>query len=158
MNKKSDAMKHVSPAIVFGLLAAAYPDRYRQMLFFLLSSVKDPVRQIINLFRFLPETALALVVYIGIIILFLVSLVRALAHLAGSGRLPAGTRQKKSVTERQNEREIRKEQRSYMTAYKSGKERYIDQLDELLRSGLIEQKEYRYLKKKYSEMNIPGGF
>ena len=72
------------------------------------------------------------------------------ANITGSG--------KKTRTEKRTGKEIDSIEKSFQTAYKSGRERYIEQLDGFLKSGYLDQKGYNEMKKLYNEMDIPDGF
>ena len=85
------------------------------------------------------------------ILVFLVSLAGMLLQVKSRG--PGKTK-----VERRTEKEIETIEKSFQTAYKSGKDRYLDQLDDFLRSGYLDQKSYNEMKKKYKNMNIPDGF
>lgn len=128
------------------------PEVYREMI--VLYFIRSPHRlrnlryMLQNPFR---QPALGMLLYGIVFLVFVFSLAGMLLQVKSRG--PGKTK-----VERRTEKEIETIEKSFQTAYKSGKDRYLDQLDDFLRSGYLDQKSYNEMKKKYKNMNIPDGF
>ena len=136
------------------IMISRFPAGYLRMLYFQLFRLNDPVSGLRMLFRMLPNRRAAmLLLYLLLLAASAVSavslLVRMMRNAGHSG---------KTKVEKKTEQEIETIERSFQTAYKSGRQRYIDQLDGFLQNGYLDQKGYRELKAKYQNMNIPDGF
>lgn len=138
--------------VISAIILFRMPRMYLEMVEFYFIRSSHPLRNLQYLLRNpLRPPAPGLLLYGIVVLVFLFSLLRMLFSLGS--RRPAKTK-----VERKNEKEIDTIEKSFQTAYKSGKDRYIEQLDDFLRSGYLDQKSYNEMKKKYKNMHIPDGF
>ena len=140
MKKTTGNKKGTLPVLMmilaFGLLAEIPMDEVRNVFRFLSRYGFDPHR-IQFLFQAAPKSAAVTLVFVLLCIIILISFLRLIRNIfssAGQDKIP------KEV------KEAKKQMPSYV--YKGGNERYMAQLDDFLRDGLITREEYLELKQK----------
>ena len=154
MKKRNKLPGSILVFIISIVILAQYPPSYPRMLYYQFFRINDPATTFRMLLRALPNRfALSILLYLFLAAAAFISAVFVIARILRSGR-KAG----KTKVEKKTEKQIETIEKSFQTAYKSGKERYLEQLDGFLESGYLDQKGYMELKKKYESMDIPYGF
>lgn len=140
------------PLVISALILLRMPSMYGRMIIYYFFRSPFPLRNLELLLRHpFQQPGLGIIIYALAVIVLVISLIRVLIGIGrGSGA--------KTRVEKKTEKEIETIEKSFQSAYKSGRERYMDQLDGFLKSGYLDQKGYNEMKKKYQEMNIPNGF
>ena len=148
MKEKKRISKNVRKMLELLIVLIIFPHRYTTMFLQIFRS-GHPVRNLQFLISMLPNpTAVFLLVYMIVVIAFAVTVISTLVSLIKKPSRPG----QKTVIEKQNEKEIDAIEKSWHSAYRPGKQRYLDELDELLKSGLLDEKGYKEMKEQYMKL------
>lgn len=178
---KNGLKNSIRTFIVSVLILAAVPEEWTDRLEALLFHSPITLRRLQMLWHVNPTNCILILLYLLVVATAVVSFFRMITLLAktrrGSGVQPSGSKAKNTLP-RENtgvpiptrkavptrvKQGTRKEDHTEADeaihcAHLRGKEKYLEQIDGFLRTGLIGKEEYRILKERYSKLDIPDDY
>ena len=142
-----------SMVILMAILMLSFPSSTVGKVFRLLFEKPLTLRRLQLLWDAYPGEILFAVFYLLCALLLIRSLLRLIR--------PAGKQQvrKTKPVHRAKEKEIEKTKDAPIRCeHKTGTEKYLEQIDGFLKSGLIDREEYRILRDRYSKLDIPDDY
>ena len=141
---------------------------YEQALRILRYLLRRPFRGLDTFTRIPSEQYLVLVFFLIGCIFFISSIVKML-RAAPSGKAPARPAPKKNAPRpaAQTRPQVRANARAHLDteaeeaihcAHLTGRAKYLEQIDNYLKTGLIDKDEYRVLKNRYMNLDIPDEY
>lgn len=166
---KNGLKNSIRTFIVSVLILSAVPEKWTDRLEVLLFHSPITLRKLQMLWHVNPTNCILILLYLLVVATAVVSFFRIILLLARTRRgraVQALNGKARNTLSRENTvvpTPTRKEDHTEADeaihcAHLRGKEKYLEQIDGFLRTGLIGREEYRILKERYSKLDIPDDY
>ena len=158
--------KNIRRLLISFVVLFMLPDDTLQHLYIQFFRTPFSMRKLEFLLRTSPQTLLVALASLICLLVMLVSLISIVAHAAGGRResasrpasRPAARRPAPARAGKAFPQAMGRQEEAIHCEHERGKDKYLEQLDGYLKTGLIDRSEYRVLRERYERINIPDNY
>lgn len=138
--------------IVSLLLISALSEKCNDLISFLFFRTAPTIRKFDVFWNYRRMDLLLVIVYVFLILTALFSFLRL---ISGS---KTKVRRQREPLKRETRKRIEEADEAIHCAHLTGKEKYLEQIENYLKTGLIDRSEYKVLYDRYVNLNIPDDY